>query len=105
MTFQLRSHSLEAIKAMMPLHAAIRKRDAKLADQLRRASQSMHLNIAEAQGVRDGNRRLRFLTAFGSCQETMAALELAQVFGYTEGSSDALGRFDRVAAKLYRLTS
>ena len=105
MTFQLRSHSLEAIKAMQPLLGNIRRQDAKLADQLRRASQSMHLNIAEAQGVRDGNRRLRFLTAFGSCQETMAALELAEVFGYTEDSSELRGQFDRVAAMLYRLTS
>ena len=49
--------------------------------------------------------RSEHITAFGSCQETMAALELAEVFGYTEDASEPHGRFDRVAAMLYRLTT
>ena len=71
------SHSMLS-KSVAPIIARVQRRDAKLADQMRRAAQSVHLNIAEAEGLSDGNQRTRFGTARGSARETIAALELAQ---------------------------
>ena len=55
-----------------------------LADQLKRAAQSVVLNIAEARGNDAGNARTRFSTACGSAKEVRAALNVASDWGYIE---------------------
>ncbi|UCH30770.1 MAG: four helix bundle protein, partial [Myxococcales bacterium] len=57
------------VREIVPLVQVIRQQDAKLADQLRRAAQSVVLNIAEGRGNDAGNARLRFATACGSAKE------------------------------------
>jgi len=78
----VRAHDL--ITELPPLIEAVRKRDRKLADQLRRAAQSVVLNIAEGRGNDAGNARLRFATACGSAKEVRAALGVASDWGYIE---------------------
>ena len=79
---------------------AVKGRDAKLADQLRRAAQSVVLNIAEARGNDGGNTRLRFATACGSAKEVRAALDVASDWGYIEAqmAMELDRRLDRVCA-------
>ena len=51
----------KVVRELPPLIATVHKRDRKLADQLRRAAQSVVLNIAEARGNKDGNARVAAL--------------------------------------------
>jgi four helix bundle protein len=74
----------EIVRELPPLLAKVQKRDRKLADQLRRAAQSVVLNIAEGRGNKDGNAELRFATACGSAKETRAALYIAGEWGYVD---------------------
>ena len=77
--------------------------DPDLGRQLRRAASSIVLNVAEAQGSRDGISRQRFRTALGSTRETAAALELAAAWGSIERDERDLDALDRIAATLHRL--
>ena len=79
----------EVVHEIALLVQVIREQDAKLADQLKRAAQSVVLNIAEGRGNKGGNARLRFATACGSAKEVCAALHLASDWGYIEEQPDA----------------
>jgi four helix bundle protein len=72
------------VRELAPLLQAIREQDKSLADQLKRAAQSVVLNIAEARGNDAGNARARFSTACGSAKEVRAALNVATDWGYIE---------------------
>ena len=74
----------EIVGELPPVIAAVHRRDRKLADQLRRAAQSVLLNIAEGRGNKDGNAALRFATACGSAKEVRAALYIAGAWGYVD---------------------
>ena len=72
------------VRELVPLVRVIREQDKSLADQLKRAAQSVVLNIAEARGSDAGNARARFSTACGSAKEVRAALNVASDWGYIE---------------------
>ena len=72
------------VRELGPLLHTIREHDKSLADQLKRAAQSVVLNIAEARGNDAGNARARFSTACGSAKEVRAALNVASDWGYIE---------------------
>ena len=93
------------LEAIAPLVGRIAQHDRSLADQLRRAAQSVTLNLAESTGHRAGNRRLRLESALGSTYETRAAFRVARTWGYVpaEQTDPALTLADRVAAMTYRL--
>ena len=74
----------KVVRELAPLVHSIREHDRSLADQLRRAAQSVVLNIAEARGSDAGNARARFSTACGSAKEVRAALNVASDWGYIE---------------------
>ena len=96
---------LGAITAMRPLIAAIERRDADLARQLRRAASSVVLNIAEGSGSFGGVRTARYRTALGSARETVACLSTAAAFGYIESVPQALSvTMNRVIGTLVRVT-
>ena len=73
------------VRELVPLLHTIREHDKSLADQLKRAAQSVVLNIAEGRGNDAGNARARFSTACGSAKEVRAALNVASDWGYIEG--------------------
>ncbi len=82
------------------------RHDASLADQLRRASSSVLLNLAEGQR-RVGRDRLHlYRVAAGSAAEVHAALEIATAWGYLADEHVALSRelLDRELALLWGLT-
>jgi len=90
----------KVVRELVPLLHAIREHDKSLADQLKRAAQSVVLNIAEARGSDAGNARARFSTACGSAKEVRAALNVASDWGYIEtGTATHLDeRLDEVCA-------
>ena len=71
-------------RELSPLLHTIRECDKSLADQLKRAAQSVVLNIAEGRGNDTGNAKARFSTACGSAKEVRAALNVASDWGYIE---------------------
>ncbi len=74
--------ALQAAEGLHPLLPIIKKRDKDLFDQVRRAMNSVVLNIAEADGNDSGTARARFATACGSAKEVRAGLQLASAYGY-----------------------
>ena len=72
------------VRELVPLLHTIREQDKSLADQLKRAAQSVVLNIAEGRGNDAGTARARFSTACGSAKEVRAALNVASDWGYIE---------------------
>jgi four helix bundle protein len=96
--------ALAAIDDVGPLVRRIAEHDRSLADQLRRAAQSMALNLGEAAGSRAGNRRARLESALGSTQESRVALRIAAAWGYipAEEATAADAQLDRVAAMTWR---
>ena len=72
------------VRELVPLLHTIREYDKSLADQLKRAAQSVVLNIAEGRGSDAGNARARFSTACGSAKEVRAARNVASDWGYIE---------------------
>lgn len=73
---------IDFIAALRPLLVLIERRDRDLGRQLRRASSSVALNLAEGMYSRGETRTVRYHTALGSMREAQACLEVAQAFGY-----------------------
>ena len=88
-----------------PVVMMVRKHDRGLADQIRRATQSVVLGSAEGWGVSGGNQRVHFERVAGSNAEMRAGLRMAVRWGYVDGARvraiDALA--DEVAAMVWRL--
>ncbi|MCB9635934.1 MAG: four helix bundle protein [Sandaracinus sp.] len=104
-TFQTLDLSYDLIAALPDVVRAIARRDRSLADQLRRAAQSVALNLAESTGHDAGNRRQRIRSAFGSAQETKTALRIARGWRYID-AADAERAYvlaDRIAGACWRL--
>ncbi|MDH3728828.1 MAG: four helix bundle protein [Myxococcales bacterium] len=80
--------------------------DRDLFDQVRRAMNSVVLNLAEAEGNDAGTARARFATACGSAKEVRAGLQLAAAYGYI--SQNRLASLDialdQVCAMSWRLS-
>ena len=106
MALQVAVVSLEMIAALRPLVSRIRRNDRSLADQLVRAASSVALNIAEAEYSDPGNKRARFFTAAGSANESLAALRVANAWGYfsLDDAQAAEVLLRRIRAMLWKLT-
>jgi four helix bundle protein len=97
----------EVVRELGPVLGLVRARDKPLAEQLRRAAQSVVLNIAEARGSDAGNARARFATACGSAKEVRAALHVATDWSYLERTTATLleQRLDTVCAITWSLAN
>jgi len=80
----LRVHAryLSLLVQLRPLLEVIERRDRGLHRQLLDALSSASLNMSEASGNEGGTRRQRFLSSLGSLRESIAALQVAEAFGY-----------------------
>jgi four helix bundle protein len=107
MTFDAYNRSLDLLHTLVPLLKRLSGADPKLADQLRRAAQSIVLNIAEANRRSGDDRKYRFRIALGSAAEVGACLEVATAFGYAQGLAleQPATLADRVRAMTYRLAT
>ena len=97
---------LGALAMMREMIAAIERRDADLGRQVKRASSSVVLNIAEGSGSFGGVRTARYRTALGSARETVACLRVAEAHGYAEAMPACLRQaMDRVIGTLVRVAA
>jgi len=98
--------ALEVIRSLRDIVALIRKRHAKLADQIVDSASSTAANLAEGNGRHAGNRRYHFQVAAGSAEETRAHLRVALAWGWIEPSDIAatMALLDRQLAVIWRLT-
>ena len=106
MPFDAYDRSVDLLRTLAPVVNALVPRDASLADQLRRAAQSVPLNIAEANRRTDRDRAYRFRIALGSAAEVAACLDVAVILGNVEHAAvaESLALADRVRAMTYRLS-
>jgi len=102
-TFRLYYLSLEALKAVKPIVDQIRRFDTNLADQLLRAAQSMHLNIAEGMNSQGKRRNSHYNIALASTDESIAAIDVALAFEYIRNADVALDRLQHVRATLINI--
>jgi len=97
--------ALELIRVLGPLRQRLAREDRDLASQLRRASASVPLNLAEAMR-RTGADRAHLLTvALGSTAEVGAIVDVAEALGVAQGAPVRAAQVgvDRLSAMLYRL--
>ena len=95
---------LDALRVMRPMVRDIDRHDADLARQLRRASSSVVLNIAEGSGSSGRVRTTRYRTALGSARETVACLRVGEALGYVDAvPGELMTRLDRVIGTLVRI--
>jgi four helix bundle protein len=95
--------ALEMIRAIAPLVLIIKKHDRDLADQLRRAANSVLLCTGEARRRAGGDRTQLFRTAAGSCDECNSALDGALGWGIALDDKTARALIDRELGLLYGL--
>ena len=98
-------HSLLMLERLTIEIAAIERHDADLARQLRRASASVTLNIAEGSYARGRNRKALYSVALGSAKEVRACLDVAKAFRYLAVVDESIAaKLNVICAVLYRLT-
>lgn len=78
--------------------------DRGLACQLRRAAQSVALNMAEGMASRAGKRRQAYEVALREAEECLAAVDVAQLWGYVGEVDAAVDRLDKIVGTLVVLT-
>ena len=98
--------SLSVITRLRPFIEAIHGHDSDLARQLRRASSSIVLNIAEGSYARGRRREAHYHIALGSAKESKACLDVAVALGYVEAVDARLfAELGDVCAVLYSLVT
>jgi len=89
-----------------PLSERMPRGYAALGDQLRRAALSVPLNIAEGNGLLQGNAAHHYSIARGSALECAAILDACEAIGTASSAELASGRelLERVVAMLTKMT-
>ena len=106
MRFIAFEQSLHLVSSLRPLMPRIKRWDAKLEDQIRRAATSVSLNLAEGSRRTGNDRTNRFRIAAGSAEEVRAGVRLCLEWGYLKESScnDLLEVLDRLLRLTHGLT-
>ena len=102
---QIYSTMIDALRTLRSVLVAIERHDADLGKQLRRASSSVALNLAEGSGSAAGTRTARYRTALGSARESFACLRTAEAYGYIGAiPGSVVTTMNRVIGTLVRVT-
>src|SRR5215468_7501804 len=98
--------SIELIRCLRQPIARIAQHDASLAEQTRRAAASGPLNLREGRRRAGRDRHHLWRVAAGSADEVVAALRVAEAWGWLDAAQVAtpLALEDRVLAMCWRLT-
>ena len=98
--------ALQAARRVGDCLVSIRKQDRDLDRQVRRATQSFVLNLAEGSRRRGQDRVHLFRIAAGSAAEVLAALDIAVAWGYIGEPTAEPSRqlLDRLLGICWRLT-
>ena len=104
--FQAYRVAVEMVAALRPVVERVERRDRSMGDQMRRAANSVVLNLAEGNFKVGKGKRKFFCDAAASAAEVEATLELTKVWDYAKPAetADTLELLDRVQAMIYRLT-
>ena len=76
--------AIQLVRSLRSSVELLARKDAALADQLRRAGSSVLLNIAEGARRVGKDRAHHYRVAAGSAAEVAAALEVAAAWGYLD---------------------
>jgi len=87
-----------------PVIDVIARKDPDLARQMRRAGQSMAMNVSEGRARMGRDRIQLWRIAAGSTAEVATALRIALAWRYVAASDELLALLDRERAMLYRMT-
>ena len=106
MRFDCLENSYDLLADLRAPLERIRRADPKLYQQLRSASTSIAMNIAEGRGREGQDRRHHWRIARGSAEESLAALNVAEAFGHLTADDWAVARatMQRVHQMLWRMT-
>ena len=106
MSFDAFDASLEMIRTIRGPLAEIRTCDANLANQIRSAANSVPLNLNEGRRRAGRDRKHHWRIAAGSADELVAALRVAEAWGYTETNKiePSLKVLDRILAMTWKMT-
>jgi four helix bundle protein len=77
MALRIYDTTVEMVRSVAAFARRIEQADGDLARQMRRASSSVTLNLAEGLHSRGRNRESRLFTAMGSAKETLACVDVA----------------------------
>ena len=95
---------LDWIGALSPVIVAIDARDRHLADQLRRSSTSVCLNLAEGMAATGAAKRNCYRIALREMRESVAAIDIALRLAYVRSMDAAtVDRQSRIVGTLVRL--
>ena len=95
---------LDWIGALSPVILAIEARDRHLADQLRRSSTSVCLNLAEGMAATGASKRNCYRIALREMRESVAAIDIATRLTYVRAlDTVAVDRQSRIVGTLVRL--
>ena len=103
---QLLQQVIAIITQARPLVGAIERKDRDLARQLKRALNSVALNVAEGFGFHGGNARLSFRRALGELYETRTVFQVAAAWGYIadEQAQTVAASLTALGGRLYGLS-
>lgn len=104
MGFDCLDVATEALILVGPIVQRIERRDRALADQMKRAMDSVVSNISEGAGNIGKRRAEAYRYALGSALEMSSHLKVALAWGYLDDISAPLTLLERVRAMLWRLT-
>src|SRR5262245_52454466 len=94
------------VQSVCRLSRKVQQHDPDLARQMRKASTSVLLNMAEGWHALAGNRIARFHIAMSEARETLVCLEVSVALRYLQQAEidEDLDRLDHIVAVLWKLS-
>jgi four helix bundle protein len=105
-TLRVLDDIVDTIASVHRLCRSVARHDADLSRQIKRAINSLGLNVGEGLSARAGNRTVRLESAMTSGREAIFGLRIAGAAAYLDSSTVArqIDAIDRIVAILYKLT-
>ena len=95
--------ALELVRTLRPIVAELRTHSSNIADQIERAGTSLVLNLGEGNRRAGKDRQRFFVMAQGSASEILAALDVADAWGWIVDAQAVRTLLDRERSLLWGL--
>jgi four helix bundle protein len=103
-TFVAYQVALELVTDLKPIVETLSRHDSNLADQIKRASTSVVLNLSEGASRQKGNKRRAYEIANGEAREVVGCLDCAMAWGYIGDVMPVRAKLDRLLGLCWGLT-